>query len=658
MNRIYYYGAMAMGLLFAACTAEKLPEDQSRADADRTFYVNMNIRGDVAGSGTRADVVTFEDGLEGESRVNNAYFVFYDKDGNVVGDIVSVDLVTSTSAENGTVEATYKSVVPVSVRKGENKPTQVICYINPISSSSLQNPLNVIQTRTHDRVYTDNGFAMSNSVHYHAENDDALPTIATEIPEGALFKSENDAKAATEAETTTIYVERYATKLTFKGTDNIEPYKTATRVYNEDGTYASVPVNLTFVPEKWALNAEARTTYVIKSFRKESELGQIMADNYTYAELDGIIGGAGRAWNWNNTASHRSYWGMSPAYFTAKYPEVASDVNETMNQTYLTYNDLKEKGYAADGTQYFKETTVGSKALMGGNPAAAVASVIYVGHYDVEIDGDKKALKGGFYTYLSGSVDLGDGKTENRPYIYFDDEEENPLTGAVAGGGSMLRRFLAQTTILYKKNADGTYSRYSVNNPGDRTTLLASLKVMAIDDDVKALVGTENGKPVKLQANTRSLQFKSVPVASIYIATKDGYKKIVNEVIDDKTEATLQEANALLMQQVGYAYYYDLGRGYFNIPVKHLGWYRDGNENRTDGTDNAMIDWNNVKVGDFGMVRNHSYSVQVNKIEGLASGISDDKTPIVPPAAAEDYFVAYSVNILQWAVVPVQNVEL
>ena len=228
----------------------------------------------------------------------------------------------------------------------------------------------------------------------------------------------------------------------------------------------------------------------------------------------------------------------------------------------------------------------------------------------------------------------------------------------------MLKRFLAQTTILFKQNADGrTYSRYSIANAADLTKLVGALAVSEISDDVKHLVGDDNTSDLKLQANVRSLQFKSADVAEgIYIATGNGYMQIVaddygqaeGETFNTNTMVRLSEANRVLMQQVGYAYYYNLGKAYFNIPVKHYGWYRNGNEQKNA----AKIDWSKVRVGDFGMVRNHSYTVNVNNIIGLASGISGDNVPIVPPAATEDYYVAYSVRILKWAVVPAQNVDL
>ena len=63
-------------------------------------------------------------------------------------------------------------------------------------------------------------------------------------------------------------------------------------------------------------------------------------------------------------------------------------------------------------------------------------------------------------------------------------------------------------------------------------------------------------------------------------------------------------------------------------------------------------------VGDFGLVRNHVYSINVTTIKGLGTAIADPTDPTVPPAETTDYFVAYRLNILNWAIVPTQNVDL
>ena len=50
MMKRFYYGAMATGLLFAACSSDNLSEpgtDNSPADTDKTLYVKMSIHGDM-----------------------------------------------------------------------------------------------------------------------------------------------------------------------------------------------------------------------------------------------------------------------------------------------------------------------------------------------------------------------------------------------------------------------------------------------------------------------------------------------------------------------------------------------------------------------------------------------------------------------------------
>ncbi|MBD5254471.1 MAG: fimbria major subunit [Barnesiella sp.] len=721
-----YAGSFAV-IMLASCSDDVLVDGPQNGnnivENDQTFYVSMNIKGDsdsqsrAAGdNGTPSPGDDFEDGTpNSENQINNAYFVFYDEDGNVVGDIVPVELddshLSESITENSTVERSYKSVVPVSVKKGEKKPAQVICYINPISPSTLQNPLSVIQTISRTATWSTIGggatkyFAMSNSVYYPRSEgattglapNDGLPQVAVPIPETYLYTSEQAAEDALGTNNTlNIYVERYASKLSFKAVDPTN-YVTATRVYdltsdNPTSTTGSTTklVTLSFVPQYWAVNAESTRTYVIKSFRQESESGEVLANNYAFGNLNARINpatyveannswdyseganvlSAANRWAWNNPDLHRSFWGMSPAYFTAEYPEVSSDLKDlTVNQKYISYNELKDNtngiGFAANNTapQYFRETTVSYRGLNSKNPNAAVASVIYVGQYKLNLDGTDLPEGTSFYTYLSGNVP-SEGVTEDRPYIYFN--TSNGIQSAVPGGESMLLRFFAQSTILYRKSATdeekaaGEYTRLTIANESDRNMMLDALRVSEISDFVKQQYDGNNGTVLKLQNNARSLQFTSAQDADgIYIVTGGGYMQIVPDntpdaSFDENTQIRLTDANVALMRQVGLSYYYTTGHAYYSIPVKHFGWYRNGNEQKNA----TKIDWNRVRVGDFGMVRNHSYQMNVTEIVGLATGIGDDDTPIVPPSTTEDYFMAYSVNILKWAVVPEQNVQL
>ena len=698
MKKNLLYGSMALGLLFAGCSSDDLTingGEDVNAEANQEYFVSLRISGDVPGSrasqanGSPEDNTTdFDAGSAAENKISTAYFVFYDNAGNVIGDVVPVDLPNAETAASpsGTVDVFYKSTVKVSVRKGENKPTQVICYLNPGVPGSLNRSLNDIQTVSRDGFRNGDGnFAMSNAVFY--PNSTAAPQVAVVIPEAKLYTTETAAEAAaTAGECVDIYVERYASKITFAAS-GIEPYVSATRLYSETGT-TNVPVSLTFVPQKWTLNAVAKENYVIKSFREESTTGQILPNNYAFNTLNSIINVAynasndgldltvgedgsvtpgtplatNNAWNWNNANYHRSYWGMSPAYFTETYPEVSSDLEDlTVNQDYWSYNqvldDKTKVGKEVGATHYFMETTVGAKALASTNPAAAVASVIYVGKYQISLNGTALPDNTGFYAYGNGQVQVGE-ELVDRPYIYFE-KTPGSVTSKVTGGESMLKRFFAQCINIVKYDAEkDEYVAFSVNDDDDMATLANVFEIAEISKEVKTAYDGKNNTILKLQANARTLQLRSglnaADLNGIYILSDNGYKTITSAATSGADQLTYTEANVALMRMAGLAYYYTSGHAYFNIPVKHLGWYRAGNSQKNEGT----INWNLVRVGDFGVVRNHSYNIVVDQVIGLASGIGNDDTPIVPPVTPDDFYMAYRVNILKWAVVPTQNQTL
>lgn len=743
MKTKFFYGMTALATLgLAACSSEDLPVDNGNpgsSDGNESYYVSVAIHGDM-GNGTRAGAnngnpeegdTDFGNGTGQESVVKNAYFVFYNEKGDLIGNIVNVDLgeAVTNPTPTGTVESYYYQVVRVDTYKGQGKPKQVLCYINPVSPAALQTSLNEIQTVTRDNVTTGSGtnqlFPMSNSVYYASNDVNATsPNIAAQITDGQVFETEAAAQEAAKkgqaadaadtdkAKILNIYVERYAAKLTLNmATDAIEPYETSTK--NDAGT--DVGVDFTFVVDGWALNAEAKQIYAIKNFRVQGETGQILPDNYTWTKLNGrinpatppvsVIDGAvvdptaapldwtTQAWQWNNPSYHRSYWACSPAYFQDTYPEVASDITANSPQRYLSYWDVigreanpdagiaavEKKGYTlAEGAtaHYFRETTVGLPALASQNPAAAVASVILCGHYQIAVDGQTGTLENTtFYTYMRDA--------NNKPYVYFDNNASGATDAAkiastVTGTTSLYKRFLQQQTTLYKKttvNGADVYTLLDIKNEDDLKTLVALTEVGEISADVKDAATGAGVTPMKLADRQRTLQIKSgvtIP-AGVYVANGNGYQLLVSALDEDaevaKGQITVLNANVALMNQVGYAVCYTAGAGFFNIPVKHYGWYRNGNtqknvtETKEDGTtttnpNTKNINWNIVRVGDFGIVRNHSYQLTINSITGLATGIGNKTTPIVPPADTKDYYMAYRVNILKWAIVPPQGVDL
>ena len=711
---------LALGL--ASCSDDKLDNGGSDvAEIDHTMYLNVAISS-TNGFGSRAyeggDNPGFEAGEAIESQIGTAYFVFYEegldasgagtgRPGKQVGEIAVVSNLTTTDATDdatGSVTKSCISVVPVSVRKGDHEPKFVMCYVNPVTPANIQNPIDYIETLTRQEVTTGTGanmrFPMSNSVYY---NDKGELVRATEIQKGQLFDTEAEAKAEAEKDGSTarvqIFVERYAAKV------NFSVAQTDAAIPGYAAGEGDEKFTLKFVPEYWVVNAEGKTSYITKSYRAQAAGGAILGSNYTYAAANNAINtrfesatsgastllAATDQWAWNNAGLHRSFWGCSPAYYSTQYPEVASDIDpnnpDKYTLNYLTENQVRTGGYGnpvnavgetpAKLTDYVRETTTGTVGLNSSNPAAAVPSIALYGKYTITpttTGATALPANTSFYTYMKNS----DGNAN----IYFDVvSKETDATGAangnsaVNGGTSMLRRFINQLSVLVKRTGEGTtedpyvFTQFDPSKTPDLQYLVSNLTIKRPVDAVltTGVTGEAVEDQVKLAARRRTIQLNAAPTAdqttaagfTLCYASGNSYVPV--------TTANLNDVNKIISQNVGYADYYNQASAYFNIPIKHLGWYRKGNLNRTattpEGgattyTDNTTINWNNVMVGDFGLVRNHVYSINVTTIKGLGTAIADPTDPTVPPAETTDYFVAYRLNILNWAIVPTQNVDL
>ena len=721
--KLFAGAAAVLALGLASCSDDKLDNGGSDvAEIDHTMYLNVAISS-TNGFGSRAyednayegdGTPEFDKGIPVESTIGTAYFVFYEeelgpdgktgtgKPGKQVGEIAVVSNLTTTDVTDdatGSVTKSCISVVPVSVRKGDHEPKFVMCYVNPVTPANIQNPIDYIETLTRQEVTTGSGanmrFPMSNSVYYDADGN---LVRATEIGNGKLYNSEAEAKEEAEKNgdnaRVQIFVERYAAKV------NFSVAQSDAAIPGYDAGEGEEKFTLKFVPEYWAVNAEGKTSYITKSYRAQAAGGAILGSNYTYAAANSAINtrfesatsgastllAATDQWAWNNAGLHRSFWGCSPAYYSTQYPEVASDIDpanpDKYELIYLTENQVRNgygnlvSGTNAKLTDYFRETTTGTVGLTSKNPAAAVPSIALYGKYTITpttTGATALPANTSFYTYMKNS----DGNAN----IYFDVvSKETDANGAaignsaVTGGTSMLRRFINQLSVLVKRTGTNTegdpyvFTQFDPSKTPDLQYLVSNLTIKRPDDAVltTGVTGEAVEDQVKLAARRRTIQLNAAPTQSqtdaagftLCYASGNSYVPV--------TTANLTDVNKIIMQNVGYADYYNQASAYFNIPIKHLGWYRKGNLNRTEKTengtttytDNTTINWNNVMVGDFGLVRNHVYSINVTTIKGLGTAIADPTNPTVPPAETTDYFVAYRLNILNWAIVPTQNVDL
>ena len=168
--------ALAMGSL-ASCSSDDLVTEvqgqETTVDHDQVRYLNVTIAS-AGGVGTRAET-TDNDFLQGdepkENFIENMTFVFYDAAGVPTGqayDLSSSDIADEDfESSTGSVGKIWKSIIPVSLVQGQNLPSYVMCFINPVGSAEFKSkPLSEIEGIIRQEVVRGNGnFPMTNSVY-------------------------------------------------------------------------------------------------------------------------------------------------------------------------------------------------------------------------------------------------------------------------------------------------------------------------------------------------------------------------------------------------------------------------------------------------------------------------------------------------------------
>lgn len=629
--------ALAAGL--ASCSSEQVEPngfENGVAKYDQTHFMKVAVAS-PAGAFSRAD---FEDGTADESTVNQLVFVFYDNQGQPTATMQTFAEVDNEfqPGTNDNVTKFWTSVVPVNMVQGQNMPTYVMCYVNPINLDGLGTySLQEIQKSTVQTVQGARGFAMCNSVYYGQDPVTGLtgPMLATPINASNLFTSRDAAAAAPSLD---IYVERYAAKigLTLAAGD-IQPV-TVGQVGKGDGE-----VTLNFTPTFWRPNAICENLYPTKAFGTQADATGAF-DPLNTPSLDvmnGLFNGTTLGAGWNDPTNFRCYWACSPSYFANEYPFVSDDVDDLEGNTkdysikYFTYNDIAHsedyKGVAwnngfttsntganASGYFYSRETTTNIAAIRNeetGNPAAAVASVVIVGKYGVT-GADDLSADGTFYV---------DG---NNNVFY-------------ANESSAKSAMIERQNVLFTDNQGTT--------PATNPTLFS------IKHPSKAVRGDRNvvGRYVTLQLTNLTGDEAQASTLYFWGTGEDGHNAYI-----PVTEENLTTVNQLLWNMTGNLEMYYQGLAFYNIPVHHLNWEDAKCLKEDENGLTKMYNWNNMPIGALGVVRNHVYNIEVSSITGRATGLRSDIQPIVPPKTDVNYYVAARLNILAWKVVPTQKVEL
>lgn len=160
-----------------------------------------------------------------------------------------------------------------------------------------------------------------------------------------------------------------------------------------------------------------------------------------------------------------------------------------------------------------------------------------------------------------------------------------------------------------KKQIVGGFAKYF------KKTATGYLSIEASDITFKTVPGSSEVKDYEVVATLAS------NVGELYV--KDG-ETTYKTVSKDDVNAALAKEEAQVRSTDGATYYY--------TPIKHLG--------------------DAGKLGEYGIVRNHSYQVTIQNIKGFGTPVYDPKKEIDPMIPSdENTYLAASIKVLSWRVV-------
>ena len=223
---------------------------------------------------------------------------------------------------------------------------------------------------------------------------------------------------------------------------------------------------------------------------------------------------------------------------------------------------------------------------------------------------------------------------------------------------------LLKARVYDPKAAEGANSDFVMYNgllfKGDRFMQYAMSVAEAniwvkVDETKYAEVSTGYSLVNDGTGNKVYAQFASDASTTYYKKTVDAEGKTVYVAYTDTELTTAVTAlNTELKKTVGEGF--KGGMMYYNVPIRHLRPLKDSNE---DGILDRTFDLRNLLEGDYGVVRNHYYRININSLAKLGTGVWNPDEDIIPenPPKDEEYYVGAEINVLSWRIVD-QDIDL
>ena len=587
-----------------ACTNDDLLENnEQQNEAKGKAYVVVKIMdGEGIGSRGSASSPEFHLGTADEHAINTADFYFYDESGNYVTEAqlskpngTATNTEGNTSAEN--IEFQTDAVLVLNNLNQKNYPKYVVAVLNKPQGFNLGATLDAAKANLLQQ-----GLAGTTITEVTGETAKTYFVMSN--------STYNSSNVAANGHFATVIPADAFLKETPSPADITAK---AVKIYVER---LSAKVELTLA------NATENTYNLGSDFNINGEVGKTLKakiigwglnatnrKSYVMKNVNEDFTALG-SFEWDD-ADYRSYWAKSPNYGGGTYPTMFTGSTEestgtslkdaTYDLDYIAWENL---GVNVGNSTYCAENTNTSTELEAGNFHAKATEVL---------------LK----------AQVVDDKNQPVSLIRYD----NTL---YLVNGYLERLFVKVAPQIYRKDGD--------------------TKVFISSEDVAyALVDEGDGRI--------SVNFTGAIAGSSYTWMKDvvaeGATEATPQEIEDlaselntafNTQFTKERSTAEADANYVLAYHYNNGMMYYNIPIEHL-----RAQNTAGVYTNGVVD---VEEGEYGVVRNHYYKVNVTGISKLGAAVHDATEEIVPDADENvTYCVGATINILSWKVVN-QNVGL
>ena len=621
------------------CTNEEVidnPNENPVLNGDKA-YIAINVVNSDGSARSRGENVnnatnSFIYGTTEENEITSVNFYFFKDNAlthKTTGQQISWTRENGTPAEN--VEMVGQATVVLDNLTSKGTPDRVVAVLNaPVgfdAKVTTGTTLAQLQGLTTETLYNTNGnFIITNSTYRNHDNGETAKTevdatygFATVITNDNFLDDPD--QELTEENSVDIYVERVAAKVEVKAASNAE-FKEGKF---ELGTFTIDGEETTLFAEilKWGLNAQTYSSYMLKN-----------VDNSWDWYTDGT---KEEDWKWNDVVNHRSYWAKSVNYDKGTYPlnfdavlnpeyattgEAEAMYNQYLKgQTlkYITWNAIVKEGASFNEVQYCHENTNTDKILSADNFNAAVTSAV---------------LAANLYTKT--------GDTYNTIDLIRYDRTLYTVDNFVAHIANLLVQNWGANYIGWTEGTGESAKSYRIMFDKDFIEIndvkdgLANITIKDLVTVINAKKNSSTNEELKAAADvTQNTELKW------YVSDKENAAEVTT---------TLDAAiNGLAVK----AEHWKDGMMYYNIPVEHS---RIGDGIFEEG--DAVTEIPSVAEAEYGVVRNHYYQINVNKIENIGTAVNNGNEAIITNTKNDKlYYIGASIYVLSWKIVD-QDVDL